>query len=60
MHTIIHEIELKQKDKIKYRRIRVIKGNIEYHYICVRLKWNFWLNRYYPLAELTMIVEHLK
>lgn len=60
IYTILHELELEAKDKIKYRRIVVIAGKMEYHYICNSVVWNYWLGRYYPKAELMFTVEHLK
>ena len=45
---------------VKYSRIVVVIGNKDYHYVCTHAVWNWWLDRYYPLAELTMIVEHIE
>lgn len=37
--------------KIKYKN----KGFV---YVCTHCEWNYWLNRYYPKAELIMEIIH--
>lgn len=44
---------------IKHKKLIVKKGNTFLHYVCTHCKWNYWLNRYYPKAELIMVVEKL-
>jgi len=45
---------------IKYPRLKITKGNTDYHYVCNVCEWNYFLDRYYPVAELILTVEHIK
>ena len=46
---------------VKYPKLTIInkKKNIDSYYVCNTAEWNFYLDRYYPKAELVLIVEHL-
>lgn len=44
---------------IKHKNLRIRKGTSDFYYTCKTLKWNYWLNRFYPKAELVMEVEYL-
>ena len=58
MHVICTNLELESTANIKYRRMIVVIDNIEYHYRCTHSVWNWYLNRYYPKAELVQVVKH--
>ena len=45
--------------KVKYERLEIQKGNKTYFYVCTCAKYNLFLERYYPCAELSLIIEHL-
>ena len=45
--------------KLRFSKLRKTFKNITYHYSCTHCKYNWFLNRYYPVAELEMTVEHL-
>lgn len=48
-----------QMIQIKYKKLRITYKNITKYYVCNTMVWNWWLNRYYPKAELILEVEHL-
>ena len=58
MHTIIENQIDEAMIKVKYPKLKIVKGNIEYHYVCNTCEYNHWLNRYYPKADLILEVEH--
>jgi hypothetical protein len=41
-------------------RLVLTRGNTDYYYICKIAKFNFYLGRYYPHAELIMVVRRLE
>ena len=45
--------------RIKYPKLRFKKGKLELFYRCNTVKWNYYLNRYYPNAVLVMDTEEL-
>ena len=54
-----HETCSKVKLEVKIPKMRVRKGNEIFHYVCNTAEWNFYLNRFYPVANLTTITETL-
>ena len=44
---------------VKYPKLKIKKGNEVFHYVCQSATWNFYLNRFYPIAELIMTTEIL-
>ena len=44
---------------IKHKNLMIRKGASDLYYKCGTMTWNYWLNRYYPSADLIMTVEHL-
>ena len=50
---------VKKSYSIKHKKLRVRKGASDLYYTCKTLEWNYWLNRYYPMANLIMTIEHL-
>lgn len=46
--------------EIKHRSIIIRRGCVDYVYVCHVAEWNFYLDRYYPKAELYMEIHHLK
>ena len=46
------------KIKVRFRTLKITKGNIDYYYRLDTLEWNWWLNRFYPKAELIQEVIH--
>ena len=54
------ECYMKSKtSNIKHPRLKVRKGNTDFFYVCNTLEWNYYLDRYYPKATLTMEVVHI-
>ena len=57
----ITEMKKKAMIEIKHKNLVLIKktedGDRRYHYVCNTVNWNYFLNRYYPNAELTMVCE---
>ena len=45
--------------KLRFKKLRKTFKNITYYYSCTSCKYNHFLNRYYPVAELVMTIEHL-
>lgn len=45
--------------KLKYPKLRKTFKDITYYYSCTHCEYNWFLNRYYPKAELIMTIEHL-
>ena len=43
--------------KLRFEKLRKTFKNITYYYSCTSCKYNHFLNRYYPFAELIMITE---
>lgn len=58
MHIILQELEQEAIDKIKIRRMMIVRDNKEYHFRCDIAEWNWFLGRYYPKAELMFMVTH--
>ena len=54
-----HETCSKVKLKVKIPKLKIKKGNKVFHYVCTIAEWNFFLNRFYPKAELIMTTETL-
>ena len=44
---------------VKHPKLKIKKGNKTFYYICNTLNWNWFLNRYYPVADLIMTSETL-
>lgn len=42
---------------VKYRKLRVKKGNQIFHYVLTHCEFNWFLNRYYPSAKMIFITE---
>ena len=58
MHELCKkELDTKVIQQIKYPKLKIKKGNEVFHYVCQSATWNYWLNRFYPIAELTLITE---
>jgi hypothetical protein len=58
MHALCEREKEEAENKVKYRRMIVVKGNTEYHYNCDTAVYNWYLNRYYPQAHLSFMVIH--
>jgi len=54
-----HETCSKVKLQVKYPILKIKKGNEVYHYRCNTATWNFYLERFYPKADLILITETL-
>ena len=52
-----HETCTKVKVKVKIPKLTIEKGNKTFYFVCKSARWNFYLNRFYPFAELIMISE---
>ena len=55
----LNEMNAKVKLQVKYSKLKIKKGNKVFHYVCQTATWNYWLNRFYPKAELIMTSETL-
>lgn len=53
----LNELKAKVKLQVKYPKLKIKKGNEVFHYVCQSATWNYWLNRFYPDAELVTIIE---
>ena len=48
------------KINIKFKKLKIRRGDSVLYYVCNIVKWNYWLNRYYPHAELDMVIIDYK